>query len=112
MTKNSLRSVLLFTLLIALLLYGCKQKPEIATKLTEHYKNDVYKDFDTAAYHAVFKKQLELQKPQLHYADVIEKYYTNNNYEPHFTQEFLTDGQLRKLVQYLNKAKEHGINPQ
>lgn len=111
MFKTIPRYALPGILLVVLFFAACKQKPVIATKLTEQYKNEVYKDYDSAAYHAEFKKQLEQLKPQLHYADAIASYYAENDNEPHFTQNFLTNGQLRKMVQYLNKAGEHGLNP-
>jgi murein L,D-transpeptidase YcbB/YkuD len=112
MIKNIPKSVFLVLIVFVAVISSCKQKPVIALKLTEHYKNDVYQDYDSAAYHAEFKKQFALLKPDLHYADAIESYYTDNNFEPRLTQNFLTDGQLRKLVQYLNRAGEHGINPE
>ncbi|MBW4889926.1 L,D-transpeptidase family protein [Mucilaginibacter sp. HMF5004] len=112
MIKNIPKRVFLVLVVAFIVITGCKHKPVIATKLTEHYKNDVYKDYDTAAFHAEFIKQFDLLKPKLHYAGAIENYYTNNNFEPRLVQNFLTDGQLRKLVQYLNHANEHGINPE
>ena len=112
MIKNIPKSVFLYLIVLMVAICSCKQKPVIATKLTEHYKNDVYQDYDSAAFHAEFKKQFELLKANLHYADAIESYYADNNFEPRLVQNFLTDGQLRKFVQYLNRAKEHGINPE
>lgn len=101
----------LYTFLVLLVFtIGCKQPPPIANKFYEHYKNPIYKDFDTAAYNAEFKKQLSVSKPQLRYAELIAKYYNAHTIEPHFTDQFLLNGQLSTLVQYLNKANEHGLN--
>lgn len=97
-------------LFIIAVITGCKHKPPLAGKLYEHYQNKTYEDFDTAAYHAEFKKQFAVLKPQLRHADVIEKYYAAENFEPHFVSQDLVNGKIRTLVQYLSKAGEHGLD--
>src|ERR1700748_1205733 len=104
-----IRGSFLLVLIIAVL-SSCKQKPEIAGKLYDHYKNKTYKDFDTAAYHAEFKKQLAILSPQLRYAQIISDYYHKQNFEPVFVNQFLVNGQIRTLVDYLSNANEHGLD--
>jgi len=110
MTTTAFKRFFLPLMLSAVVIAGCKQKPEIAGKLSEHYQNKTYEDFDTAAYHAEFKKQFAALKPQLRHADVIEKYYTSEDYEPHFVDQSLTNGQIATLVSYLSRAGEHGLD--
>ena len=89
---------------------GCKQKPKIANKFYEHYKNKAYQDFDTAAYFNEFKHQLSALDSQQRYSSVIQAYYSSHNYEPHFVNQFLFNSQLRTLIKYLRSAGEHGLN--
>jgi len=103
----------LYIPLIALLLFtfSCKQQPKIATKFYDHYQNKIYKDFDTTAYYTEFKHQLTLAKKDLHYASALNIYYNSQNFEPYFVDRFLFNKQLPVLIQYLKKAKEHGLDP-
>lgn len=102
---------LFFLALVSLFIAGCKQKPEIAERFYKHYQNKVYKDFDTAAYYAEFKHQLSKLKPDGHYSVPIAIYYKSQNFEPHFVDRFLFNGQLRTLIKYLRNANEHGFDP-
>ncbi|WP_448698047.1 L,D-transpeptidase family protein [Mucilaginibacter sp. AW1-3] len=110
MAKILFKRSFLFLLIIVAVISGCKHKPEIAGKLYERYQNKTYEDFDTAAYHAEFKKQFAALKPRLRHTDVIEKFYTEQNNEPHFVNQFLVNGQINTLVQYLSRANEHGLD--
>lgn len=110
MTISFFKRSFLPLLMVFAFITGCKPKPEIAGKLSEHYQNKTYEDFDTAAYHAEFKKQFEALKPQLRHADVLEKYYTSQNNEPHFVNQYLVNGQIATLVSYLSRANEHGLD--
>jgi murein L,D-transpeptidase YcbB/YkuD len=110
MIKTILKRSLLLFLTVVTLITGCKQKPPIAEKLFDRYQNKAYQDFDTAAYHAEFKKQLDSLKPQLHYAQAIDTFYKAQNYEPHFVNISLVNGQIATLVQYLKRAGEHGLD--
>jgi murein L,D-transpeptidase YcbB/YkuD len=111
MPKYSFRFFTPLILVLLLFTLSCKRQVPIANKFYEHYKNEVYKDFDTTAYYNEFKHQLSVLKPNLHYIPALTVYYNDQNFEPHFVNNFLFNKQLHTLIQYLKNANEHGLNP-
>jgi murein L,D-transpeptidase YcbB/YkuD len=110
MPKHFFRFLLFPILILVLFTLSCKRQPEIANKFYQHYQNKVYQDFDTTAYYSEFKHQLSVLKPQLRYGTTVANYYHDNDFEPHFVDQFLFNGQLRTLIKYLKGATEHGLN--
>jgi len=105
-----------FTLifLCALLLQACnwfKKTPEVGLVLAEHFKNKLYKDFDTAAYNQVFNQRLEESQKHLTNPKTLKAYYEHKEGSPVFVTHHYVNGDLDSLISYLEKSGEHGFNP-
>lgn len=109
-----MKKSLLLVFLFALLLSSCKwfkDTPEVGLVLSKHFKNKLYKDFDTAAYNVLFIKCLDSTGSKFSNPKVTKAFYKSNNFEPVLVTRFFADGQLDSLVAYLSRSPEHGFNP-
>ena len=109
-----MKKTLLF-LLLCLFFSSCewfKPKAEIGVVLAKHFKNTLYKKFDTAAYNLVFFKKLENLKDSLSNPKVTAAYYTRNEYKPQLITNFYPTGVLDSLKNYIERSKGDGFNPQ
>lgn len=88
-----------------------KSPPQIGKVLSEHFKNKMYKDFDTVAFDSVFSNTLDSLSKSFINPKTIIAYYSANANEPQLVTNFYTSGQLDSLLGYLERSKEHGINP-
>ncbi|RDC56591.1 L,D-transpeptidase [Pedobacter chinensis] len=88
-----------------------KQPPEIGKVLSEHFKNKIYKDFDTIAYDRVFVKAMDSLSETFINPKTIKAFYASNVNEPKLITKFYIDGQLDSLVEYLQNSTVHGFNP-
>lgn len=88
-----------------------KQPPEIGKVLAEHFKNKVYKDFDTIAYDSVFVKTLDSLSESFINPKTIKSFYAANSNEPKMVTKFYINGELDSLVEFLNNSTIHGFNP-
>ena len=88
-----------------------KSPPEIGKVLSEHFKNKIYKDFDTVAYDSVFIKTMSELSANFINPKTIKGFYAANNDEPKFVTRFYTNGNLDSLVNFLQNSTVHGINP-
>lgn len=88
-----------------------KDKPEVATKFGDHYKNKIYYDFDTAVYKRVFQKILQGQVGQLSNPNVVKAFYAGQQNMPVLATRFLIEGQLDSLLYHLKKSGSDGFNP-
>jgi len=88
-----------------------KQPPEIGKVLSEHFKNKIYKDFDTVAFDSVFVSTMNSLSESFVNPKTIKAYYTSTTNEPKLVTKFYTDGELDSLVAYLENSKVHGFNP-
>lgn len=80
--------------------------------LSEHFKNKLYKDFDTAEYNVVFKKHLDSLKGDFSNPNTVVAFYLQNNNEPTLVTKYFTNGGLDTLENYIGRSEEHGFNPQ
>jgi murein L,D-transpeptidase YcbB/YkuD len=87
------------------------EKPLIATKLSEHFKNDLYESFDTAAYKPVFLQLLAEHEKKMLNPKVIKAFYEHNEYLPILVTKFFEDGQLDSLSAKIAASKADGFNP-
>jgi len=113
-TFSNLRKTLPFLALVCVL-SACnwfKEKPEIATVLTEHFNNKLYNKFDTAAYKPIFKAKLEEQRKGFLNPKLITAFYQKNDYLPHFVTKFYVNGQLDSLKNFLAQSNTDGFNPE
>jgi murein L,D-transpeptidase YcbB/YkuD len=88
-----------------------KSPPEIGKVLSEHFKNKIYKDFDTVAYDSVFVKTMDSLSGKFVNPKTIKAFYAHNYAEPKLVTRFYINGELDSLVGYLNQSKVHGFNP-
>jgi murein L,D-transpeptidase YcbB/YkuD len=111
---SALKRSLVLIFLFAALLSSCrwfKDTPEVGVVLSEHFKNKLYKDFDTAVYNVLFKKHLDSVGSKFSNPKVITAWYKANNFEPALVTHFFADGQLDSLLGYISQSPEHGFNP-
>ncbi|PWS28421.1 L,D-transpeptidase [Pedobacter yonginense] len=88
-----------------------KQPPEIGKVLSEHFKNKIYKDFDTVAYDSVFVKTLDSLNNAFVNPKTIKAFYASHHSQPKLVTKFFVDGGLDSLSQYLQNSTIHGFNP-
>lgn len=88
-----------------------KKPPEIGQVLSEHFKNKMYKDFDTIAYDSVFVKTIDSLGKSFVNPKTIKAFYSNHNAQPRLITKFYIDGSLDSLDYYLQNSTVHGFNP-
>jgi len=88
-----------------------KEPPEIGKVLSEHFKNKMYKDFDTVAYDSVFVKTMDSLSSTFINPKTIKAFYIKNNAAPGLVTKFYVNGDLDSLANYLQNSTEHGFNP-
>ena len=89
-----------------------KTTPEVGVILSEHFKNKLYKEFDTAAYNVVFNRHLDSLRSKLSNPKVIGSFYANNDRKNLLVTRFYANGELDTLKNYLENSKVHGFNPE
>ncbi|WP_316803757.1 L,D-transpeptidase family protein [Pedobacter nototheniae] len=88
-----------------------KTPPEIGKALSEHFKNKMYKDFDTVAYDSVFVRTMDSLSAGFANPKLMKAFYAANNSTPHMVTKFYINGGLDSLEAYLQNSKIHGFNP-
>jgi|GEM_PF-84508 len=110
-----LKKIICLPVLLCLFLSSCKwfrSTPEVGTVLTEHFRNKLYKEFDTAAYNLVFRQHLDSLKPILSNVKTIGSFYADDGRKAAFVTRFFANGALDTLKAYLGRSREHGFNPE
>lgn len=79
--------------------------------LFQKFHNPVFQKLDFEEYKEVFQKVLQEHKKDLSNPDFIIKFYQNNDYNPVFVMSHLPKDNLKLLVQYYQRAPEHGLQP-
>ena len=110
MLKN-FRFLLITSVLFVTACNWFKSPPEIGKVLSEHFKNKIYKDFDTVAFDSVFVRALDSLSESFTNPKTIKAFYREIHNEPRLVTKFYTNGELDSLVGYLVKSKAHGFNP-
>jgi murein L,D-transpeptidase YcbB/YkuD len=109
-----LKRILLLILVCIALLSSCKwfkDTPEVGLVLSKHFKNKLYKDFDTAVFNVVFQRHLDSLGKKFSNPKVLAAYYQKNNLEPRLVTRFFANGGLDTLLAYVTLSGEHGFNP-
>ena len=109
-----MKKALILVLPLCLFLSSCnwfKTTPEVGVILSEHFKNKLYKEFDTAAYNVVFNHHLDSLQSKLSNPKVIGNFYANNDRKNLLVTRFYANGELDTLKSYLVNSKVHGFNP-
>jgi murein L,D-transpeptidase YcbB/YkuD len=88
-----------------------KEPPEIGKVLSEHFKNKMYKEFDTVSYDSIFVKTMDSLSSTFINPKTIKSFYINNNAEPNLVTKFYVNGDLDSLASYLENSTRHGFNP-
>ena len=88
-----------------------KSPPEIGKVLSEHFKNKMYKDFDTVAYDSIFVKTMDSLSGKFINPKTIKAFYSSNYNQPKLITDLYINGELDSLVAYLNESEVHGFNP-
>ncbi|WP_288880653.1 L,D-transpeptidase family protein [Pedobacter panaciterrae] len=109
MKKTVLPVVVLITMLSSCNWF--KDVPEVGVVLSGHFKNKLYKKFDTAVYNVVFKKHLDSLKPKFSNPNTLTNYYYANEYKPELVTKFFVNGGLDSLENYIGRSEEHGFSP-
>jgi murein L,D-transpeptidase YcbB/YkuD len=84
----------------------------VGVVLSEHFKNKLFKDFDTAAYNVVFNRHLDSVSKKLSNPKVIANYYANADVRTSLVTRFYVTGELDSLAAYISKSRLHGFNPE
>ncbi len=110
--KKSVLHIIIFSLL-SLIIISCgkNRHEEFGRDLAKVFKSKKYKDFDTTAYYGVFKTQLANRKNDIYNPKWINSLYTTEDKGLTLIGDFLAGGQIDTLINYLQKADEHGFNP-
>ncbi len=108
-----IREILLLFVISSFMIMSCSngRHEEFGRDLAKAFKSKNYKDFDTTDYNAVFKAEFEKLKPKLHDPIWISKIYKEEDKGLTLLGDFLVDGKLDTLNQYLLTSKFHGLNP-
>lgn len=88
-----------------------KNPPEVGKVLAEHYKNELYNDFDSVAYDSVFVKSMDSLSESFINPNTIKSFYLANANDPKLVTKFFINHSLDSLVNYLQSSTEHGFNP-
>ena len=112
--KNMKTKLTLLLLTVALITASCSKNrhEEFGRDLAKAFESKKYKNFDTTAYFAVFKSRLSAENNEIHNPKSIKKIYNTEEKGLTLIGEFLIKGQLDTLVNFLERADEHGLNPQ
>ncbi|MEJ5996211.1 L,D-transpeptidase family protein [Pedobacter sp. Du54] len=108
-----MKKTLLF-LLVCVFFSSCewfKPKPEIGVVLATHFKNKLYKEFDTAVYKIIFLNKLKDLKSRLSNPKVTAAHYAVNEYKPELIIKFYSNGGLDSLKRYIERSKADGFDP-
>ncbi len=89
-----------------------QNRPEIADVLAVHFKNKLYHQFDTTAYHAVFNEELRLFRDSLSHPKVITAFYESQGFQPSLVTRFFANGQLDSLRMSIKESHQDGFNPE
>ena len=109
-----MKKLLYFLIPICFLIPACnwfEETSEVGELLAIHFENKLYKKFDTAAYHIIFKKRLDSLKGTLSNPKDITAWYADHQNEPVLVTAFFADGSLDSLASFIRRSPEHGFSP-
>ncbi len=109
-----MKNLRLFVLPLIVCIAACgwfKTPPEIGVVLSEHFKNKIYKNFDTLAYDSVFTKTFDSLSAGFTNPKTIRAYYASVNDQPKLITRFYINGSIDTLLHHLEQSDAHGINP-
>ncbi|RCH56307.1 L,D-transpeptidase [Mucilaginibacter hurinus] len=105
--------LMLTGLVLVLIMPACKKsRSDMGKQLAKETKNKIFKQVTPEDFAPIFQKVLEDKKGTLANPKVISAFYAQNGFDPVLVMNHLKDEELKVLVEYYNKAPEHGIKPQ
>lgn len=105
----------LLCLLLCSFFCACKwfiPKPEVGVVLAKHFKNKLYKKFDTTSYNPIFIQKLTELKSSLSNPKTTTAHYVKNEFRPQLITSFYSNGGIDSLKNYIERSKADGFNPQ
>ncbi|WP_423146235.1 L,D-transpeptidase family protein [Rubrolithibacter danxiaensis] len=113
MTKENIKYLFIFLLFSTTIFQSCKKsRSDIGAILFKESKNRVFKKVDSAAYYKVFKQVLSESEEDVRNPNLINSFYKKHEYEPFFVVNYIKDGQLKEILNYFQKATDHGLDPE
>lgn len=99
---------------LLLIFSSCDKKPEkIQKSLNERL------EFSFSHYTTIFENQLTSiygynlrQDSTIQYYDTLKYFYTIRDFEPLFVKSFEDNEKVYELISFIEKSKEHGLNPE
>lgn len=98
----------------ALVLQSCtkKSRSDLGAELYKKTQNKVFKDATPEGLESVFKEVLARQKKQMSQPQIITAFYEQNGYDPVFVMDHTFNGDIDLAANYLEKAAQHGLDPE
>lgn len=114
--KNTTRYHALIVTIFAtflLMMQGCtkKSRSDMGKALFTKTQNKVFKNVTPEGFAPVLQKLIREQKSSLSNPRQITAFYVQNDYDPKFVMEHLNNDDLKTFGSYLQKANEHGLDP-
>lgn len=111
--KKTNRLVLVFLFfLLAFTFHSCKKKrSNLGNVLFKQTHNKVFKDVDRDEYIVVFKKVFDEERSKMTNPQLIADHYEKTDYDPVFVTDHLWNNDLNTMLNYFQKADEHGLDP-
>ncbi|WP_432714551.1 L,D-transpeptidase family protein [Pedobacter sp.] len=89
-----------------------KETPETGLLLEKHFKDKLYKKFDTAAYDLVFLQHLDSLSKDLSNPKTLRSFYEAQALRPSFINDHYVNGDLDTLISYISRSREHAFKPE
>jgi murein L,D-transpeptidase YcbB/YkuD len=113
LNKAPIGLLLMLCAVLLLTAESCKKKrSDMANALYKITPNKAFKTITPEAFTPVFQKVLADEKKNLNNPQQIAAFYEQNEYDPTFVMDHLGNGDLKAFAAYLQKAGDHGLDPQ
>jgi murein L,D-transpeptidase YcbB/YkuD len=111
--KPGVTVALILALTIAFTVQSCKKsRSDLGKTLFAETENKVFKNVENDAFAEVFRQMLKDQQSSLTQPKLIAAFYEKNNYEPVIILRHIKKRGLQQLLNYFDRAAEHGLNPE
>ena len=105
-------NILLLSILSLVLFSACNREASIDRILSKETKNKVYKDIEEEKLAASIQSVLEKEAGKLSEGKFLSDYYQKHGYRAVMLEKFFADENLKLFAEHLNRAPEHGLNPE
>jgi murein L,D-transpeptidase YcbB/YkuD len=108
-TKNW--NIILAAILTFILFTACNREQTIDRILSKETKNKIYKDIEEEQLAVSIQSVLDKESGNLSEGAFLKDYYQQHGYRAVMLEKFLADEQLKAFAERLNRAQEHGLDP-